>query len=172
MVAHSTLASADFVFPDEVFLRIFKLLCPAIHIERWALRDCLLTCRRFYRIAWTHTFSYVVLKGDQASSEPFSHCLQYLLDTSNNHLLPVIQHLARKGAKVYIAGRSEQRVKAAIERLRADGLEPGNGAIDWHELDLSDPRKAKASAESFAEKEKRVDVLGVYALSRCSAVAG
>lgn len=93
MVAHSTLAPADFVFPDEVFLRIFKLLCPAIHLERWALRDCLLACRRFYRIAWTHTFSYVVLKGDQASSEPFSHCLQYLLDTSNNHLLPVIQHL-------------------------------------------------------------------------------
>ena len=71
-----------------------------------------------------------------------------------------VQHLARKGAKVYIAGRSEVRVKAAIERLRAEGLEPGNGAIEWLQLDLGDPRKVKESAEKFAEKETRLDVLG------------
>ena len=71
-----------------------------------------------------------------------------------------MQHLARKGAKVYIAGRSEARVKAAIERLRAEGLEPGNGAIEWLQLDLGDPRKVKESAEKFAEKETRLDVLG------------
>ncbi|KAI1798062.1 NAD(P)-binding protein [Ganoderma leucocontextum] len=70
-----------------------------------------------------------------------------------------VQQLARKGAKVYIAGRSEARVGAAIERLRAEGLEPGNGAIEWLELDLSDPRKAKESAEKFAAKEAKLDVL-------------
>ena len=71
-----------------------------------------------------------------------------------------VQQLARKGAKVYIAWRSEARVKAAIERLRAEGLEPGNGAIEWLQLDLGDPRKVKESAEKFAEKETRLDVLG------------
>ncbi|TBU43468.1 NAD(P)-binding protein [Dichomitus squalens] len=70
-----------------------------------------------------------------------------------------VQYLARKGAKVYIAGRSEARVKAAIERLRAEGLEPGNGAVEWLKLDLGDPRKVKESAEKFAARETRLDVL-------------
>lgn len=72
-----------------------------------------------------------------------------------------VQQLARKGAKVYIAGRSKARVEAAIERLRAEGLEPGNGVLEWHELDQSDPRKAKESGENFVTKEKKLDVVGV-----------
>ena len=69
-------------------------------------------------------------------------------------------HLARRGAKVYIGARNEQRAKAAIERMRAEGLQPGNGEVHWFQLDLSDPRKVKKSAEDFAAKEKRLDVLG------------
>lgn len=71
-----------------------------------------------------------------------------------------VQNLARHGAKVYIGARSEERAKAAIERLRAEGLEPGNGELEWLALDLSDPRKVKESAEAFLEKEDRLDILG------------
>lgn len=71
-----------------------------------------------------------------------------------------MHNLARHGAKVYIAARSEERAKDAIERLRAEGLQPGNGELEWLELDLSDPRKAKASAEVFLTKEKQLDILG------------
>ncbi|OJT02819.1 hypothetical protein TRAPUB_6675 [Trametes pubescens] len=70
-----------------------------------------------------------------------------------------VHNLARHGAKVYIAARSEERAKDAIERLRAEGLQPGNGELEWLELDLSDPRKAKASAEVFLTKEKQLDIL-------------
>ncbi|KAI0360523.1 NAD-P-binding protein [Trametes cingulata] len=70
-----------------------------------------------------------------------------------------VQLLARHGAKVYIGARSEERAKAAIERLRAEGLEPGKGEVEWLELDLGDPRKAKQSAETFLTKEKRLDIL-------------
>ncbi|KAI8986748.1 NAD-P-binding protein [Trametes punicea] len=70
-----------------------------------------------------------------------------------------VQHLARRGAKVYIGARNEERAKAAIERLRAEGLQPGDGPLDWFHLDLSDPRKAKLSAEAFLAKEKRLDIL-------------
>ncbi|KAI0959136.1 hypothetical protein AcW1_004052 [Taiwanofungus camphoratus] len=70
-----------------------------------------------------------------------------------------IQHLARRGAKVYMAARSEARAKAAIERLRAAGLGPGNGNVVWLKLDLGDPRSAKKAAESFMEKERRLDVV-------------
>lgn len=71
-----------------------------------------------------------------------------------------VQILARHGAKVYIGARSEERAKAAIERLRTEGLQPGNGELEWLELDLSDPRKTKQSAEVFLSKENRLDILG------------
>ena len=61
---------------------------------------------------------------------------------------------------MYISARSEQRAKAAIERMRAEGLQPGNGEVLWFQLDLSDPRKAKESAEEFLKREDRLDVLG------------
>ncbi|KAL1945760.1 hypothetical protein VTO73DRAFT_1762 [Trametes versicolor] len=70
-----------------------------------------------------------------------------------------VQILARHGAKVYIGARSEERAKAAIERLRAEGLQPGNGELEWLALDLSDPRKTKESAEIFLSKETRLDIL-------------
>ncbi|KAH9897011.1 NAD-P-binding protein [Cubamyces lactineus] len=70
-----------------------------------------------------------------------------------------VQHLVRHGAKVYIGARSEERARVAIERLRAEGLQPGNGELDWFQLDLNDPRKAKEAAEAFLAKERRLDIL-------------
>ena len=67
-----------------------------------------------------------------------------------------VQHLARRGAKVYIATRSEARGRDAVARLHAQGLE----TVAWHALDLGDPRAAKKSAEEFAKREARLDVLG------------
>ncbi|KAH9941219.1 NAD(P)-binding protein [Epithele typhae] len=70
-----------------------------------------------------------------------------------------VQHLARKGAKVYMASRSESLAKEAILRLHREGLGPGNGEVEYLSLDLGDPRKTKASAEAFLAKEKRLDIL-------------
>lgn len=47
-----------------------------------------------------------------------------------------------------------------MEQLRSEGLGPGNGQIEWLELDLSDPRKAERSAEDFLAREDRLDMLG------------
>lgn len=71
-----------------------------------------------------------------------------------------MRHLARAGAKVYLAARNEAAAAEAIKQLKADGLEPGNGEVLWLKLDLSDPRAAKKSAEEFLAKENRLDVLG------------
>ncbi len=70
-----------------------------------------------------------------------------------------IRHLARRGAKVYMAAGNEQRANAAIEHLRAEGLGPGNGEVLWHKLDLSDPRNVQQAAEEFMKREERLDVL-------------
>lgn len=91
-------------------------------------------------------------------------CFSYVLFANSNGSRGVgygtVKHLARLGAKVYLAARDESRAKAAIARLELEGFGPGNGHVLWHELDLSDPRKAKKSAEEFLKKETRLDVLG------------
>jgi len=69
-----------------------------------------------------------------------------------------VQHLARAGAKVYIAARSQERAAAAIAKiLEVEGL--ASGSVVWHKLDLSDPRDAKKSAEEFMRLEDRLDIL-------------
>ena len=51
------------------------------------------------------------------------------------------------------------RTKEALERVEREGRQPGLGEVVWHELDLKDPRTTKASAQSFMEKESRLDIL-------------
>lgn len=70
-----------------------------------------------------------------------------------------VKHLARRGAKVYMAARSQTKAEEAIAQLKAEGLGPGNGDIIWLKLDLKDPRNAKKAAEEFMKQEKRLDVL-------------
>ncbi|KAI9059036.1 NAD-P-binding protein [Trametes sanguinea] len=71
----------------------------------------------------------------------------------------VVQHLARHGAKVYMAARNEKKAHAAIARLREEGLGPGNGEVVWLDLDLADPRTAKQAAIDFMKKQQRLDIL-------------
>ena len=73
-----------------------------------------------------------------------------------------VKHIARHGAKVYMAARNQSKAEAAIAQLKAEGLGPGNGEVVWLELDLKDPRNAKKAAEEFMKREKRLDVLGPY----------
>ncbi|KAK7683130.1 hypothetical protein QCA50_013803 [Cerrena zonata] len=73
--------------------------------------------------------------------------------------LATVRHLARSGAKVYLGARNEEKAKAAIEKLKQEGLGPKNGEVIWLKLDLSDPKKAKEAALEFLEKEKKLDVL-------------
>lgn len=42
-----------------------------------------------------------------------------------------IQHLARRGAKVYMAARNESKARDAIAKLKEEGLGPGNGEVLW-----------------------------------------
>lgn len=51
----------------------------------------------------------------------------------------------KKGAKVYLAARSEQRALGALKRLKE---ESGKDAI-WLKLDLADLPSIKAAAEEF-----------------------
>lgn len=59
---------------------------------------------------------------------------------------------------MYIAARNEQRARDAITQLKKEGI--ADGVVEWLTLDLSDPRVAKRSAETFLTKEERLDILG------------
>jgi NAD(P)-dependent dehydrogenase (short-subunit alcohol dehydrogenase family) len=75
-----------------------------------------------------------------------------------------VKHLARRGAKVYLAARDESKAATAIAQLQAEGLAPGNGDIAWLKLDLSDSQLVKKAAEDFLSKETRLDILGVVSV--------
>lgn len=81
------------------------------------------------------------------------------MDNSSGIGFATLQHLSRMGAKVYMAVPDEPRTKEALDRVEREGREPGLGQVLWHELDLKDPRSAKASAESFMKKEPKLDLL-------------
>ncbi|KAF4615779.1 hypothetical protein D9613_012460 [Agrocybe pediades] len=74
-----------------------------------------------------------------------------------------VQFLARKGAKVYMAARSEAKALEAIKQLEAEDL--WGGQVEWLRLDLSDMKQTKEAALEIFEKEKRLDILGML-LSR------
>ncbi|KAA1476963.1 NAD-P-binding protein [Dentipellis sp. KUC8613] len=66
-----------------------------------------------------------------------------------------VKNFLRRGAKVYIASRSEERVCTAIHDLKA---ETGKEAL-FLKLDLSDLKSVKAAAEEFLSKETKLDIL-------------
>ena len=64
--------------------------------------------------------------------------------------------LLSKGAKVYIATRSEEKSHAAIEELQR---ETGKESIFFLKLDLADLVSIKAAAEEFIGKESELHAL-------------
>ena len=95
-----------------------------------------------------------------------SPAFQYLLtyNTSTGIGYATVKHLARKGAKVYLGSRSEEKGKNAVAKLQEEGI--GSGEVIYLYVDIGTPELAKKSAEGFLEKESRLDVLGQYASSQ------
>ncbi|KDR76490.1 hypothetical protein GALMADRAFT_246871 [Galerina marginata CBS 339.88] len=68
-----------------------------------------------------------------------------------------VKHLARRGAKVYLGSRSEEKGTLAISKLQEEGI--GSGEVVPLSCDLSTPALAKKAAEDFLQRETRLDVL-------------
>ncbi|KAF2203655.1 short-chain dehydrogenase [Delitschia confertaspora ATCC 74209] len=67
--------------------------------------------------------------------------------------------LFAKGGKVYIAGRSEEKAREAISKIREVVKDSNGGALEFLHLELDDLSSIKASAEEFKSKESKLDVL-------------
>ena len=70
----------------------------------------------------------------------------------------LVKILYSKGAKVYMASRSEEKAKAAIIDVKAVPTQTPGQVIYLH-LDLADLSTIKTSAETFAAQEKKLHVL-------------
>ncbi|EGO03075.1 hypothetical protein SERLA73DRAFT_176596 [Serpula lacrymans var. lacrymans S7.3] len=67
--------------------------------------------------------------------------------------------LLSKGAKVYVAARSEAKAKQAIKELQEARPETKKGQVEYITLDLSEAKKAKAAAIDFKQRESRLHLL-------------
>ncbi|GAA1535063.1 SDR family oxidoreductase [Nocardioides humi] len=67
-----------------------------------------------------------------------------------------VRGLAGRGARVVLAGRSEERTRAAIREVAA---ETGNTDLDFLPLDLGDLASVRATAATFLDSGERLDVL-------------
>ncbi|KAF4124729.1 Short-chain dehydrogenase [Geosmithia morbida] len=66
--------------------------------------------------------------------------------------------LYSKNARVYVAGRSADKSRSAIEEIR-EAYPSSTGLIDFIYLDLADLTTISATAEAFLARETRLDVL-------------
>ena len=81
----------------------------------------------------------------------------------------LVRQLARRGATVYMASRTEARARTAIEELQNEHpeIKEKGGRIEFLQLDLCDLKSCQAAARSFLDKEKRLDILSTL---RCRSV--
>ncbi|KAI0066555.1 NAD-P-binding protein [Artomyces pyxidatus] len=71
-----------------------------------------------------------------------------------------VDQLARRGAKVYLACRTESKAREAISAIeRATPSLKGQERLIWLPLDLSSLHSAQKAADEFLAKEKRLDIL-------------
>ncbi|KLU83751.1 hypothetical protein MAPG_02802 [Magnaporthiopsis poae ATCC 64411] len=84
----------------------------------------------------------------------------YIVTGANTGIgLEVAKILYGAGGRVYIAGRSEAKCKAAIEAIKATHPPTSSGTATFLHLDLADLSTIKATAAAFLAAESRLDVL-------------
>jgi NAD(P)-dependent dehydrogenase (short-subunit alcohol dehydrogenase family) len=74
--------------------------------------------------------------------------------------LELVKILYATGAKVYVAGRTEQKARDAIEKITSTEPGPTNpGQLEFLFIDLNDLTTIKPAVQEFKSKETRLDVL-------------
>lgn len=69
------------------------------------------------------------------------------------------KELYAKGAKVYVASRSQSKAEAAITKIKQEVVGADVGSLEFLELDLMSLESTKAAADAFIAAEPTLDVL-------------
>lgn len=106
----------------------------------------------------------VVTGAKYVLKDAFRRCLRLVLKTSSAGIgYYTTKQLALRGAKVYLAARSETRVREAIKRLEEENPSIRPGSLVWLSLDLSSQGQVVDAAHELRSKEERLDILGIKA---------
>ena len=73
----------------------------------------------------------------------------------------MVKYLALGGAKVYIASRSEARVKSAMDELLAENPKISKAQLEYVILDLGDLKSVLSAAYQIKQKEQKIDILSL-----------
>lgn len=73
--------------------------------------------------------------------------------------MSTVKYLALRGAKVYIAARSGDKAKKAMQSLLTTHLEISQDQLSWLPLDLSDLKSVAAAVDQMKRKETKIDIL-------------
>src|SRR4051794_14051511 len=65
--------------------------------------------------------------------------------------------LYKKGARVYIAGRSQENAEQAVKAIKSDVPSSDGGSLDFLHIDLADLGSVKAAADAFKATETSLD---------------
>ncbi|KAL2024733.1 hypothetical protein VTK56DRAFT_6934 [Thermocarpiscus australiensis] len=67
--------------------------------------------------------------------------------------------LYKKGARVYIAGRSKENAEQAIKTIKSDVPSSEGSSLDFLYIDLADLSSVRAASDAFKAKESSLNVL-------------
>lgn len=110
-----------------------------------------------FHVAWT--FLYPGIPRYTESQIPSQRDKVFIVTGGNSGIgFELVKILYAKGAKVYMASRSQERALPAIKTIE-DSCQSPTGEIRFLRLDLDDLVSVKIAAAEFAAKETRLDVL-------------
>ncbi|XP_061775304.1 dehydrogenase/reductase SDR family member 13-like [Nerophis ophidion] len=118
--------------------------------------------------AAVYWYQQVVVKGKQCSSGVRLHGKTVIVTGSNTGIGKMTAiDLARRGARVILACRSQQRGEEALQDVKK---ESGSSQVVFMQLDLGSLKSVRSFAETFLRDEARLDILinnaGVYLQGR------
>ena len=73
-----------------------------------------------------------------------------------------VTFLAKAGAKVYLASRSESKARKAIEDIHREEPSLKQGSIGFLHLDLADIKNIVNAAATLKANEQKVDILSTF----------
>ncbi|KAK4497796.1 hypothetical protein PRZ48_010450 [Zasmidium cellare] len=107
---------------------------------------------------WTQFFPPKAAFTDKDIPDDLAGKVYFVTGASSGIGAELTRVLYAKNAKVYLACRSEEKAKRAIENVQA-AVPNSKGQLVFIPLDQADLNKTKAAAESFLAQESRLDVL-------------
>ncbi|XP_054650062.1 dehydrogenase/reductase SDR family member 13-like [Dunckerocampus dactyliophorus] len=115
-----------------------------------------------------YIYHHIIVKGKQCTSQVKLHGKTVIVTGSNTGIGKTTAiDLAKRGARVILACRSQQRGEAALKEIKS---ESGSNQVVFMQLDLGSLKSVRSFAETFLRSEPRLDILinnaGVYLQGR------